>query len=309
MGMTASDEVCVFGIGLGRTGRASLTKALNDLGFRSKHMNDGQALQKELLAESGNFSVLKQYRGIIGGIAPFFRQLDTAFPSSKFILTVRDISAWLAERQRMADLEGKTFARLCPGDLQTITSLRQRLYGSTEFDRARYLEAYQRHVDDVCAYFKNRPEDLLVMNIPAGDGWEVLCRFLDRPVPRAPFPHRNDWQTLVARYADVERLRAELASSIPDGASFILVDDNEIGAAPPRAVRFLSPEGFDCAPRDDATALTEFERMRGDAADFIVFTRASFWWFDYYRRFYAYLCSTFPRLIETSRLVVFDVRG
>ncbi|HEX8335676.1 MAG TPA: sulfotransferase [Pyrinomonadaceae bacterium] len=32
---------------------------------------------------------------------------------------------------------------------------------------------------------------LLVMDITAGDGWEVLCPFLGVEIPDRPFPHEN----------------------------------------------------------------------------------------------------------------------
>ena len=36
-----------------------------------------------------------------------------------------------------------------------------------------------------------RPGDFLVINIPAGEGWDKLCPFLGLPVPDAPFPLKN----------------------------------------------------------------------------------------------------------------------
>jgi len=41
------------------------------------------------------------------------------------------------------------------------------------------------------AGLQQRPDDLLVMDIPAGDGWEQLCAFLALPEPDAPFPRRG----------------------------------------------------------------------------------------------------------------------
>lgn len=34
------------------------------------------------------------------------------------------------------------------------------------------------------------PERLLVMDLK--EGWQPLCKFLDKPVPREPFPRLND---------------------------------------------------------------------------------------------------------------------
>jgi hypothetical protein len=47
------------------------------------------------------------------------------------------------------------------------------------------------HVHRVRAYFADRPGDLLVMDIAAGDGWGVLCPFLGLPTPDTPFPRRG----------------------------------------------------------------------------------------------------------------------
>jgi hypothetical protein len=38
-------------------------------------------------------------------------------------------------------------------------------------------------------YFRDRPDDLLVMNICAGEGWEKLCPFLGLAIPKVKFPH------------------------------------------------------------------------------------------------------------------------
>jgi hypothetical protein len=35
----------------------------------------------------------------------------------------------------------------------------------------------ERHDREVMEYFKNREEDLLVLDIAAGEGWEKLCPF------------------------------------------------------------------------------------------------------------------------------------
>ena len=44
---------------------------------------------------------------------------------------------------------------------------------------------------EINTYFKNRPNDLLVMNICEGDGWEMLCPFLGTDIPDVPFPKLN----------------------------------------------------------------------------------------------------------------------
>jgi hypothetical protein len=58
-------------------------------------------------------------------------------------------------------------------------------------NKARYLETLRQHEAAVRAHFADRPDDLLVMNLEAGDGWRELCAFLGAPVPAEPFPTRN----------------------------------------------------------------------------------------------------------------------
>ena len=41
--------------------------------------------------------------------------------------------------------------------------------------KARYIERYNAHTQEVRIYFKEWLGDLLVMDITRGDGWDVLC--------------------------------------------------------------------------------------------------------------------------------------
>lgn len=54
-----------------------------------------------------------------------------------------------------------------------------------------FLERYRRHNDEVGRYFRNRPEDILTMDITRGDGWDPLCGFLGRDRPAVAFPRLN----------------------------------------------------------------------------------------------------------------------
>jgi hypothetical protein len=40
-------------------------------------------------------------------------------------------------------------------------------------------------------HFADRPGDLLVLDITAGEGWDRLCPFLGLPEPGVPFPRRG----------------------------------------------------------------------------------------------------------------------
>ena len=65
------------------------------------------------------------------------------------------------------------------------------LYGTDVFDDQRFAAGYARFVAGVEEYFKDRPQDLLIIDVTAGEGWEKLCPFLGSPVPDVPFPKAN----------------------------------------------------------------------------------------------------------------------
>ena len=77
------------------------------------------------------------------------------------------------------------------------------LYGCTVFEEQKFLDGYDRFVRGVLEHFKNRIEDLLVINIVAGEGWNELCPFLGQPVPEIPFPKANVTQITWMKIEDV----------------------------------------------------------------------------------------------------------
>jgi hypothetical protein len=60
-------------------------------------------------------------------------------------------------------------------------------FGCSPTDREGVLAAYRRRTEEVCAAIP--VGRLLVFNV--AEGWAPLCRFLDVPVPDAPFPRMN----------------------------------------------------------------------------------------------------------------------
>jgi hypothetical protein len=118
------------------------------------------------------------------GVTYFFFLADVHYPGSRFILTVRDLEDWLESRRRHVErdhqVKGSDHPALMPVDIDG------------------WRTEYLRHEAVVRSYFAGRPDDLLVLDITAGEGWEPLCEFLGRPVPDAPFPWRNRFQPVAA---------------------------------------------------------------------------------------------------------------
>lgn len=175
----------VFGIGLSRTGTKSLNAALRRLGFDVRHYPMDPVTAREVVT-GRPYSLLRRCDGLTDlHAAVRFRALDARYPGSKFVLTTRDKEPWLDScRRHFAHhrLEND------PQPLRSmVIKLRQQAYGVVEFDREVFSAAYDRHVEGVLAHFGSRG-DLVVVNIPGGDGWDVLCPFFERPKPEEPFP-------------------------------------------------------------------------------------------------------------------------
>jgi hypothetical protein len=173
----------VFGLGLSKTGTHSLNHALEDLGIPSVHYPEPAQMVAGRFEEA-----LGGHRGATDiSVSAFYRELDAAYPGSRFILTLRDVPEWLVSvADHRARRDGTPPAPGCPKAI-----IRRMLYTSAKFDRGLYEAGYHAHERDVRGYFRDRPRDLLVMNICAGEGWEVLCPFLGVDAPAAPFPARN----------------------------------------------------------------------------------------------------------------------
>jgi len=143
----------VFGIGLNRTGTTSLSVALNILGINTRHYCS-------ITSKTKNIEVNDIY-ALGGAVDSTFRHtyplLDITFPHSKFILTIRDKKQWGI----------------------SVSS----------FNTHEHIE-YDTYIKQVTCYFKDK-DNLLMLNICDGEGWEKLCPFLDISIPDAPFPNIN----------------------------------------------------------------------------------------------------------------------
>ncbi|ESQ13633.1 MAG TPA: hypothetical protein DDY14_05730 [Chromatiaceae bacterium] len=209
----------VFCVGLSKTATTSLTQALRVLGLDAVHWYATKHAFRylEFNAQSDSASIAEEAEIDIDWalferhdafadtpIARIYTALDDRFPDARFILTLRDPERWL-----------KSFAdQFAAGGLDPFSSrLHRDLYGTDHFDHALCLDAFQRHRDQVRARFAERPDSLLEMDIGAGDGWAVLCDFLELPRPRQPFPYR--FSRGERRQTPIYRLRQALRRRLP----------------------------------------------------------------------------------------------
>lgn len=298
----------VLGIGLSKTGTTSLTAALDLLGIRTMHNPHDGRTQRELQSGYPRLSILDEYQAATDiPVAPYYPQLDTIYPASKFVLTVRNVDSWIESARNHWRLIPSWEADPFYGFLHAA------VYGCLQFDEARFRYAYELHRRNVTDYFADRLDDLLVMDIISGDGWESLCPFLGREIPEAPFPHKNTAAETAKWGGLLRRTVEELESAIPEDVPFILVDEQEFGrllVGGRRPIPFLERDGeYWGRPEDAATGVAELERLRGDGARFIAFAWPAFWWLDHYHGLREHLDSSYSCVVENDRLVLFELGG
>jgi Sulfotransferase domain/N-terminal domain of galactosyltransferase len=180
----------IFGIGMQKTATTSLDAALKILGFDSAHWLDGKwavAILREM-RERGRSETLERHYALCDlPIAILFRELDRAYPGSKFILTVRDEVDWLVSTRNHWSYEHNTF-RKDWDKWPAANFIHRATYGQAHFDAETMLSRYRRHNAEVGEYFRNRPNDFLEMNMSKGAGWKELCPFVEREIPKGDYP-------------------------------------------------------------------------------------------------------------------------
>lgn len=175
-----SERPKVFGVGLHKTSTTSLANALYTLGyyvggyFDSGRFADEAELTNYVIERAGCYDAVQDMPW-----PEFYQLLDSEFPGSKFVLTVRDEDRWI---RSVTDHFG-----------DAVIPSHERFYGVpvATGNEAVYRSHFRRHNQEVRDHFADRPGDLLVMDIAAGDGWDVLGEFLGVTTPDWPFPRQN----------------------------------------------------------------------------------------------------------------------
>lgn len=193
----------IFGIGLSRTGTTSLAAALKLLGFEAVHYPPYYIdkffriqIEKDIL---NNNEALTD-----APIAHRYKELDSQFPGSKFILTYRSDEEWIKSAKKFFTRPKGKFNEVYIRDILKCVNPQNKIwrnrfivriiiYGSYKFKEQSYLKNYQKHNSEVIDYFKDRKNDLLVIDLTKDEfKWEKICEFLGVAVPDVSFPHSNN---------------------------------------------------------------------------------------------------------------------
>ena len=170
----------IFCVGFHKTGTTSLRDALRLLGYSVTGPNGNKDPDiADNVMQIVN-ELVEQFDAFQDNPWPIlYRELDEKYPGSRFILTLRDEDSWI--KSQLSHFGSSE------------TPMRRWIYGvgCPEGNVQIYIERLRSHYRDVIEHFDGRPDDLLIMDLAAGDGWQKLCGFLKMKVPTAPFPHSN----------------------------------------------------------------------------------------------------------------------
>ena len=172
----------VFCVGMFKTGTTSMGRAFDMLGYTTKHgpwwtdgilvdnwyknPDDWEEHYPLIKAEAEKHDAFEDYPWMYT-----YKKCDEWFPGSKFILMERD-----AEKVAESDL-----------NMWRANNVPEHERPSKQS----FIDRYQNHFDGVVEYFKDRPDDLLIVNLSNGDGFKEICEFLGKDLPPLPFPHSN----------------------------------------------------------------------------------------------------------------------
>lgn len=199
----------VFGIGANKTGTTSLKIAMRDLGF----LVGNQRVAERFIYDWNK----RDFKNIIKYCkkAEFFQDvpfswpytfiiMDQTFPNSKFILTVRDnADEWY---QSLIKFHSKKWGK--DGRIPTKEDLMEAtyqwkgrpwetnrcIYSSPEedpYNKEDLVDFYNSYVNSVLDYFKNRPDDLLVLNVANDNAYAKLIDFLGVTSEIKSFPWKK----------------------------------------------------------------------------------------------------------------------
>jgi hypothetical protein len=167
------------------------------LGYRSIHFPADDPTRERVLTllasggESLQLPILERFDVATDTpVCASFEALDAGYPGSKFILTTRDRQSWLESCRGYWAVWLEPFLLEHPRNpgAAYIKALSDKLYGGPDFDPERFSRAYDEYHERVRQHFRDRSNDLLRLDICAGQGWDPLCDFLGVPRPRAEFP-------------------------------------------------------------------------------------------------------------------------
>jgi len=189
---------------MGRTGTLSLKAALERIGYGPCY----HGIEVFVAPERGRLwleqtqSGSHDWDGIFHGYratvdwpaAAFWRELVERYPDAKVLLSLRDSDRWYdSVMNTIYPVMTQGLPKNTPEILHKFHEMLcalvlERTFEGRLGDRDHAKRVFEQHNQSVIDAI---PASKLLVYQP-GDGWEPICRFLEKPVPNEDFPHVND---------------------------------------------------------------------------------------------------------------------
>lgn len=212
----------IIGAGWGRTGTRSLKTALDILGYNCYHgcyvfypelkkqdvdfFINASILHNKNKGNEIDFSkILEGFdAGVDINISKFYKELFIQNPKAKVILTIRDFNKWYDSFNNTLFTADQQNAK----KEKMVFELFNKMYYETLFEgqfrnKEFIIQKYKDHIEEVKSII---PKDQLLL-FDITQGWEPLCKFLNKEIPNETFPNTNDSKSFWER---VNNRRKEL---------------------------------------------------------------------------------------------------
>jgi len=199
-----------FCVGRNKTGTTSVKKAFEDLGFIVGEQDVAEFLHDDYFFNNEYEPILKYCKTAeVFQDVPFSHydiipDLDKSYPGSKYILTVRDSAEqWYNSitkyHAKQHGLNGRipTYDDIINADYRKKGFLKRLTidaHGTTAEDpyhKKTLLAHYEVHNHKVMEYFKDRPDDLLILNLSDSHAYQKFIDFIGVESPYDGFPWEN----------------------------------------------------------------------------------------------------------------------
>lgn len=196
----------IFCIGFNKTGTRSLKHFFHKNGFLTAPVRPFEINMhhyyknnyKEIInLINQKYSKFSFFKDVPFSCPNFYKSLDKEFKNSKFILTVRDnedewYNSLIRFHKKLGDI--KKVSEFNYVKRGWIIKTLNECYGSSKenpYDEKILKDSYLKHIEDVKDYFKDRENDLLIINLKDEDVINKIENFLKVELSHKKMPHIN----------------------------------------------------------------------------------------------------------------------
>lgn len=184
----------VFIVGRNKTGTSTVTAALSERGLAVYEGAEARLFdswcEREFAPIVDRCRESEVFADVPFGLPDTYKILDREFPFSKFVLTVWPTSDdWFDAFTRFHSRkigggsvpsaeQLAAFGHRRPGYVADVLHFGYGVSREEPYQRWPLIAAYERHNEQVIDYFRDRPDDLLVLDISRPEALGELCRFV-----------------------------------------------------------------------------------------------------------------------------------